>query len=765
MNRTNIQEWIAALAQPVTYLGVLLLIAIITTLTSLVEADRKHAVDEAVRQGDNLARLFEQFVSRSLKSADHTILFLRRSYQRNPADTDLAAWAHDPELKNDLTFQFVIIGPDGLIKESSLGASALGIDVGDRAHFRVHVDATEDRLFISQPVVLRSSGARTVMLTRRLSAPDGSFAGVVGASFDIIQLEKFYRSVELGHNGLATLVGLDGVVRAAGANGESRLDLIGQEIRKAGVFKALRTSVAGHYWNAALPTNEVQRLDTVTRLVSYRLVEGFPLLAVIGISEQTVFQHTNENRRIYFAIAGVLSVAILIAIVIGAVREIKLMSATRQIIKQAHHDGLTGLANRTLFRERVDDAVSQSKQTGECFNILLLDLDNFKDINDTLGHVTGDELIRQVAGRLKAGILDTDFVARLGGDEFAVLQTPRGDYRDDAVVLASRLLDAIGEPYRLDGHQVIIETSIGIAFAPASGEDTYQLLKNADLALYRAKSEGKNTFRIFEARMEIEARKRYDLEIELRNAIGRDEFDAYYQPLVDTIATQICGVEALMRWHHPERGDIIPDIFIPVAESTGLIVQLGERILRRACFDALSWPSHITVAVNLSPVQFRKGDIVDVVSRALSDSGLAPERLELEITESVLLQKNEINIAKLHHLKSLGVSIALDDFGTGYSSLSHLQSFPFDKIKIDKSFVAGMATRPDCAAIVCAVTGLARCLSATTTGEGVETWEQFEMLRAAGCNQAQGFLFGGPCPAHELRFEEKTEPRRIGAVA
>jgi diguanylate cyclase (GGDEF)-like protein/PAS domain S-box-containing protein len=427
--------------------------------------------------------------------------------------------------------------------------------------------------------------------------------------------------------------------------------------------------------------------------------------------------------------------------------------AEREVLHLAHHDALTELTSRGLFQSHVDRAVVRLRQHGERFNILLLDLDRFKAVNDSLGHLAGDRLLRQVAVRLKSCVHRDDVVARLGGDEFAVLQAVHGDPRACAIALADRLLGIIGEPYDLDGHRAIVETSIGIVLAPEHGEEAEQLIKCADLALYQAKAEGRNAWRLFEGVMAEQASARYELELDLRNAIERHEFELYYQPLIETPTGQIGCLEALVRWNHPVHGMVTPREFIPIAESTGLIVPLGEWILRQACADAVAWPADIKLAVNLSPVQFGKGNIVETVTRVLSATGLAAERLELEITESVLLRADEPNVSKLHQIKALGVSIVLDDFGTGYSSLSYLRMFPFDKIKIDRSFVAEISTRSDCAAIVTAIIGLARCLDMVTTAEGVETTEQFELLRIAGCGQVQGYLFGMPAPISELRFD------------
>jgi predicted signal transduction protein with EAL and GGDEF domain len=349
-------------------------------------------------------------------------------------------------------------------------------------------------------------------------------------------------------------------------------------------------------------------------------------------------------------------------------------------------------------------------------------------------------------------VRETDTVARLGGDEFAILQIVENDPRGHAIVLAGRILELISAPYVLDGQKVTVGSSIGISLAPDHGDNAESLMKNADLALYKVKVGGRNGFRFFEAEMEVAAKARRALEVDLRGAVSQEKFEVHYQPVVDAASRETVGMEALVRWRHRLHGLILPADFIPVAEETDLIVPLGEWVLRRACSEAACWPGHIKLAVNLSAAQFKKGNLVEVVAGALVDSGLAPERLELEITESVLLRENEENLAVLHQLRALGAAIVLDDFGTGYSSLSYLRMFPLDKIKIDRSFVKEILIRADCAAIVCAVLGMAKSLDIITTAEGIETEEQLDLLQAAGCMQAQGYLFSRPVPASELMF-------------
>jgi diguanylate cyclase (GGDEF)-like protein len=416
--------------------------------------------------------------------------------------------------------------------------------------------------------------------------------------------------------------------------------------------------------------------------------------------------------------------------------------AEAKIAHMAHHDGLTDLPNRVLLRERIEDALVRVGRNGHVA-ILCLDLDHFKDINDTLGHTIGDALLTTVARRLAAVVREGDTVARLGGDEFAIIQVgaeqPKG-----ARALAERVIEAVGQPCLVEGHQIVTNVSIGVALAPSDGTDAAHLLKAGDMALYRAKSDGRGIYRFFERGMDAQMQERRSLEIDLRKAIKAEQFELFYQPQFNLETNAISGFEALIRWLHPARGLISPLEFVPIAEEAGLIVPIGEWVLKRACDDAAKWPSPIRVAVNLSPVQFRSAHLMQSVIAALAGSGLAASRLELEITESVLLADSEATLTTLHHLRAMGVRISMDDFGTGYSSLSYLQSFPFDKIKIDRRFITDVNTDESSLAIIRAVTGMCTSLGITTTAEGVETREQFDRVRAEGCDEVQGFLTGRP---------------------
>jgi diguanylate cyclase (GGDEF)-like protein/PAS domain S-box-containing protein len=422
--------------------------------------------------------------------------------------------------------------------------------------------------------------------------------------------------------------------------------------------------------------------------------------------------------------------------------------AEERIVHMARHDALTDLPNRTMLRERLDYELKRVKR-GDCLAVLCLDLDHFKSVNDTLGHPIGDELLRVVAERLRRCTRESDTVARLGGDEFAIIMTNMDD-PSDAVVLAKRIRDSIIKPYDLDEHQILADISIGISIAPEDAVEPDLLLKNADMALYGAKADGRGTYRFFEAEMDARMRARRELEMGLRKALANTEFELYYQPLVNLSNNEITAFEALLRWNHASRGLVSPAEFIPIAEETGLIIPIGEWVLQQACQEASKWPTDVKVAVNLSPVQLRSRNVVNAVLDALASSGMPANRLQLEITETVLMQNTFNTLSTLQKLRSLGVQIALDDFGTGYSSLSYLRSFPFDKIKIDRSFIQDLSNGAEPLAIVNAVAGLAKNLHIISTAEGVETQEQLETLLKVGCVEMQGYLFSKARPATEI---------------
>jgi len=474
--------------------------------------------------------------------------------------------------------------------------------------------------------------------------------------------------------------------------------------------------------------------------------------AVMQVRTQAAKTATHAKQMIITS--ALVGIGLLVLVLSAATRIVQgitadLARSREEAQRLALHDALTGLPNRTLFAERLEQALAHVQRHGTGLAVLCLDLDRFKQVNDTCGHPVGDELLRVVAGRLRGCLRSTDTVARLGGDEFAIIQAPL-ERVADANLLAARMVETLSKPYNLDRQQVSIGASVGVALAPADTVDATDIFKMADMALYRAKADGRGLFRMFDSGMDALLQARRKLELDLRRAIEVQEFELHYQPSVDLASGRVNAMEALVRWQHPERGMVRPDDFIPFAEETGLIAKIGAWVLRRACEDAADWPADVHVAVNVSASQFQHPGLIAAVSDSLAASALPPERLELEITETAFLADADATLAILHELRAKGLRFAMDDFGTGYSSLSYLRSFPFDTIKIDRSFVRDIETSGDCKAIVRAVIGLGSNLGITTTAEGVETTGQLMQLRAGGCNQAQGYPFSRPVPANKV---------------
>jgi diguanylate cyclase (GGDEF)-like protein/PAS domain S-box-containing protein len=1016
----KLSQWGRPLAQPVTYIGVLTLIITAIVLVQLTDRQKKSDYEDAVRHGANLSLLLERHVATTIKKADSTLLFLRALYQDDPAKFNLSRWVHDASLRSEITFQVGIVGADGFLKSTSFGPLKQPLYVGDLEPFRVHIDSNRDEVFIGKPVRLRTSGRWSIQLTRRISAPDGSFAGVITASLDPYLFIPV--SLNLRRGGFATINGLDKTIRIRFFNGAVSEEYFGQSFERQEVFDLLEQASAGYFWNT--PSSD----DSGKRLIHYRAVDGFPLVVIIGQAEHAIFDVSLRILNTYYGIAGLLIVAIFGAIALGVVRERKLSEATaamkraqvetaesrdnlaraesmadlghmkfvqdtgeyswsdgtyrimgkspetftptlnstldlihpddraaleqhrrnimaglnltrpilravrddgnviylefwsaplrtsdgaingmfgtiqdvtkrkqteealsranqelvekqfaidqsvivamtdlkgtityandrfcrisgysreellgqnhrilnsgthrkslfrdmyRQIANgqvwrgeicnkakdgslywvdttiapqlgpdgkpvsymsirvditarklaeskishMASHDPLTGLGNRAALNKKLDEALAHLRRHQGTFAILFLDLDGFKNVNDSLGHTAGDDLLKELADRLRSTLSDTDFLARLGGDEFAIIQAGVSNQREAAVSLAVRVLEAVAKPFNLAGHSVSVGTSIGIALVPENGTTSGDLLQKADIALYCVKAEGRNNFRFFDEEMGKDTAAQIQLLNELRTALARNEFELHYQPVFETKTLRLCGVEALVRWRHPVDGLISPDRFIPLAEKAGLMEPLGEWILEKVCNDAASWPSQIKVAINVSTVQFRTKTLFDVILCTLVESGLPPERLELEITETALMQNMEISSLIIRQLKNIGISIALDDFGTGDASLNYLTKLPIDKVKIDQSFTHGLGQTGRAAAIVASILTLARELDMTVTAEGVETNQQLDLLRAAGVHQVQGNLLARPRPATELDFSTLNREEQVVDVA
>jgi diguanylate cyclase (GGDEF)-like protein len=622
---------------------------------------------------------------------------------------------------------------------------------------------------------------------------------MIGLGF-LAALLTVFGSIAVGRGIARPISGLTTIIRRL-ADGDTtlspfdidRLDEVGEIARAVEVFrsnaianKAAETALSHAHWQLDLALNNMSqglclfdnqgrvqlynlRFHEVTGIPSDRIWKGLPYrdllvqAAAVGLVDGSSVARSDELLR--GALAGGSRSRLETGMPNGRSVMIcrqplrdggwvatyedttEIRRSEKHIAYLARHDPLTALPNRRVFREKLEAALARVDR-GERFAVLCLDLDHFKKVNDTLGHDVGDALLRTVAERLQACVREVDTVARLGGDEFAILQENVED-AESAALLAARIIDVIRGTHEIEGHQVATGTSIGIAMAPESATSADSLLKNADIALYFAKAE-RGRFNFFKPDMAEHLHRRRAMEIDLRHSIARQEFELHYQPLVALDRGRIVAFEALVRWHHPERGMIPPAEFIPLAEETGLIVPLGEWILAMACREAVTWPEDIKVGVNLSSVQFKGDQPYEMITQALHESLLPPHRLEVEITESVLMNDNAQTLAMLHRIRGLGVSISMDDFGTGYSSLSYLHKFPFDKIKIDRSFVADITREGGTSEIVRAITALSRGLGMTTVAEGVETEEQLWRLRKEGCEEVQGFLFSRPVSAHEV---------------
>lgn len=766
--------WLRASLQPGTLFGLAMIAVCWIGVAYVMSVERAKILEGAIEQSDNLVRLFEENTVQTFERFDRTLLLLRKSLEDDPDHFDLRDWAERTALVGDLTIQLALIGPDGFQIATTADYSGPPLYLGDRDHFRAQADAVADKLFISKPVLGRSSGKWSIQFSRKVRKRDGSFGGVIVISLDPSFVDTFYDTVDLGEHGAVTIRNLDAVVLARrGVAGNT----LGRQVALQMYRKALAEAPAGHYWSRG-------ETDGVKRLIAYRASQTFPLIFSVGRAESNIFKGLERNRITYIAIATLITLLVLIAVGLGIhhqrrldgvrdnlrrseaearerARELEVKS--REIAHIAHHDILTGLANRVLLHDRIDQAFARARRHQEIFAILCLDLDRFKIANDTLGHQAGDAVLQQVALRLRQCARDVDTVARVGGDEFVVLQTNVAETAE-VTTLAKRIRLAVSAPYDVGGNPVVISVSIGVAVAPTHGESTDRLLRHGDLALYGAKTNGRNEFRFFDWEMEQSALKRVTLELELREAFANDEFELWYQPWFNVVNGRIIGCEALLRWRHPQRGLLGPAEFLTVAEETGLIGRLGDWVLHRGCRDAAGWPPDIKLAINLSAAQFIGGMLYATVIDALAKSGLEAKRLELEITETLIIDDFEGTREALAQLRSRGISIALDDFGTGYSSLTHLRQLLFDRIKIDRSFVAEVTTRAECAAIVTAVIALGSTLGVSITAEGVETRDQLNILRAAGCTEVQGFFFSRPIPGEKL-LERLSESKAKVAAA
>jgi diguanylate cyclase (GGDEF)-like protein len=830
-------------------LGIIIIALLWVGVALKYRQDVKSDFDDATRTNDNFARVFEENVSRSIGEIDKAILYLRKTIANQPGAVDYNKIVETTDVLSDIIVQVAIIDGDGMMRASNVGPRPSPvIDLSDREHFRVHKERNEDKLFISKPVLGRSSGRWSVQVTRRFLNKQHEFGGVVVASLNPDHFTKFYNEMNFGPLVSISLIGGDFIVRSSGGKVEGYA--LGQDVSNTPTAKYMGTGETSTF---------VDESGAATRLVTLRKVKDQPLYVTVSVNNSDIYADSQATLKLNALAAAILTILVLFGLellvrveararqksnqlattlehiyqgilVIGADGKIPLVNrrcveffglpetslsevsdyrellrlpasnadvkhilahenvppesggvevsehtlrdnriiecrtgalpdnsvvqtltditqrrqAELAVQRMASEDPLTGLPNRRIFQSALEKA--RADAAGRSYSVMYLDLDRFKVVNDTLGHSVGDDLLQQVASRLRGAVTASHVLARLGGDEFAVV-IPEPVSKEQLELYALNLNLALSEaPFMIGTTEHRAAASIGIAVAPQDGSNADELLMAADLALYQVKAEGRGGYKFYRPEMRRELESRREMELELRKAIEAEELDIHYQPLVDAQSKRVVGLEALARWTRGEYGAVPPATFIQLAEDTRLILPLGEWVLYRACRDAASWPEQLKVAVNLSPVQFSDLNLCKIIQCALAVSGLSPERLELEITERIFMEHTEQTIGTLKELKRLGVHIAMDDFGTGYSSLSYLRSFPFDRIKIDRSFISGLGKGAEQTAIVQAVISIAKALGMSTTAEGVETDSQREFLVAIGCNELQGYLFSPPVP-------------------
>ena len=701
-----------------------------------VSIERTALQRDIAQDASNIAAVLELNVARIAGDLDRILKFLRQSHERNGFKGDWASLVKETYTVGKQAVQIAVIDARGtMITSTAMLYPKTPVDLSDREHFRKLVETNADELVISRPVIGRASGKWSVQFARRFTDAEGKFAGVLVISLDPQGLSRSYGKLNLGEGGGIAVIGADDVIRA------------GTGIYQDKLGHGLQDAI--HYGEDDTVINGTQLVIASVaggkRRVAIRQVDGYPLFVLVAGRDVATDATRLKNRSTYFLAGTFLTILVLLAMAVS-LRNRKLQESV--LLHLAHHDQLTSLPNRTAFREAIDRAYSAGLE-GKRFALHLIDLDGFKFINDTHGHAIGDRLLKSVAERLSAILRHCDFPARLGGDEFAVIQNAIAD-GGEAEALASRICARLSQPYEIDDLKLVIGASIGIALGPTDRDASVTLMKGADLALYAVKAKGRGTYRFYDKEMDSAAQARHALENDLRLALAHEQLELHYQPIVHLRTREVLGYEALVRWRHPEQGLIYPADFILVAEESGLIIPLGEWVLRSACKEMAKHPAPLRVAVNLSALQFRTASLSALIEDALARSGLEAERLEIEITESVLMQRDSTTLAQLDRLRALGIQISLDNFGTGYSSLSYLQTYPVQCIKIDRSFVKALETSDTAAPIIRAITALASCLLMKTVAEGVETQGQLDLLKSVGVSEVQGFLFGIPRPASEI---------------
>ncbi|HUB10465.1 MAG TPA: EAL domain-containing protein [Acetobacteraceae bacterium] len=827
------------------------------SIAMLLVRERQHAVDAARNTSTMLATAFEESTKRIITEIDQTLLSARESYLLQGDQFDIGQWAGSMVRSDELRGQIALMDRDGNDVRSTLERSnQRQASIADRPQFRAQLDASHDDLYISDPVVGRGNGRRTIQFTRKALDKDGKFNGVFVLSLNCAQLSAFFDTSQIG-DGFVALFNANGILLARGPGGAAD---IGRNFAADPGFRLLDDDHAATSWSEASPD--------ARRIVSYHRVNGYPLIIAVGFGKNKTFRRYWYSAA-HFVETGVVATAVIILLGAFWIRQrrhtlangyaltvtlrnmnqgialvdpngntpvineralqllemsghdgstavadrlrqsiessggdaeqgadadhltVKSIRADGRVIELhrtqlrdggaihtltdvterhkaeerirylAHNDLLTGLPNRVLLEDSFAALRDRAAATRQQMLTLFIDLDGFKGVNDTLGHLVGDRLLAHVAQQIRSLAEGSDFVARLGGDEFVFLAA-RADV-ESGTNLAHRIIERIATPMNLNGHDIRIAASVGVSVFPQDGGDRETLFRKADIALYRAKAEGRARCVVFEQSMDDLVQRRVLLEKDLRNALGTAQMHVHYQAKFDAAQLKLVGFEALVRWDHPQHGWVSPSAFIPVAEECRLIGRLGTWMLEQACREATQWPATCHIAVNVSPLQLHDPDFAATVRGILQRTGLSPHRLELEITESVMSDDNDMTLATMASLRAMGVTFALDDFGTGYSSLSNLLRFQFDAVKIDKCFVQSQATDAEARAIVEAIIVMSRHIGLTVTAEGVETEDQLALLRQQGCPLVQGYLVGAPMPGWQVPGRFKL--RRTGIEA
>jgi len=686
-----------------------------------------------------LSSALEQHTVKAIHQVDQITRFVKFEYEKAPDKFDLLSAVENGVVQNDTLVQVSLIDENGFLIANTAEEHPKRVNLSDREHFKVHRNTPDDRLYISKPILGRVSNQWTLQMTRRLNHPDGSFAGVVVVSEDPSYFTSdFYNIAAIGREGVILVVSDSGAVLA-----RSTGDMHGAPAFSATGNYPARKHVSGTY---------ADPIDGVTRIVSYRHIDGYPMGVMVGLSRAEELADYHHTRNVYLLMAGFISLAMLgfFAVATGLIG--KLLGREREMTQLVEYDLLTGLPNRYQTLQTLRREVAQPANVGH-LALLFIDLDNFKTVNDTLGHNAGDTVLQMTATRLAQTVDDAGMLTRIGGDEFVVVMTG-----EPVEKRAAQLAEAIGagfaKPFEVRGSSFVLHASIGIALHSVASESEIDLLKKADLAMYSAKDAGKGCYQFYSPQLAHRADHLMKWEQQLRVALSEGHLFLNYQPKIDLARRCITGFEALVRWNHPQHGVIPASEFVPIAESTGLIVAIGDFVVDTACRQLAAWQrqghASLSLAVNISAVQFWRGDVTETIERVLRKYQLPARLLELEITETAMMEYPDLVAEKIVALKRLGVRIALDDFGTGYSSLSYLNRFAVDTLKVDRSFVQAIPGDRSVCMMVSAIVNLARSLGLTVVVEGTETEEQIAWLSSLGSIEAQGFLFSRPVPAEAV---------------